>query len=152
MARSPVYSKYGEAAVAGFQAVPDVLLKHQTRLGLSPTNLVVLLNVLMHWWYPEQRPFPRPTTIAKRMGLSARAVQRSIQQLQQLGLVVRERSEDGRTFLNPDPLVAKLEELAKQDADYEYRRHSRRYGEITNREGESGPHRLPRGRDFETPF
>ncbi len=54
-ADSAVYAKYGEAAVAGFQAVPDLLLRNQAKLNLSPTNLVVLLNVLMHWWYPEKK-------------------------------------------------------------------------------------------------
>ena len=64
---SAVYAKYGEVSIAGFQAVPDLLLKHQNDLGLSTTDLTVLLNVLMHWWYPGNKPFPRPTAIAKRM-------------------------------------------------------------------------------------
>lgn len=124
-AGSTVYAKYGEAVVAGFQPVPDLLLKNQSKLGLSPTNLVVLLNVLMHWWYPDEKPFPRTTTIAKRMGLSSRAVQRSLQDLERLGLLTRERSDDGRTYLDPDPLVARLEALAEQDIDYQTRRSKR---------------------------
>ena len=151
-ADSAVYAKYGEAAVAGFQAVPDLLLKHQAKLDLSPTNLVVLLNVLMHWWYPEQKPFPRSTTIAKRMGLSSRAVQRSLQHMQQLGLLARERSDDGRTYLDPEPLVAKLKELTKDDIDYEIRRRGRPRMEQGNREGELGPNQLPRGHGQQTPF
>ena len=151
-AGSPVYAKYREAAVAGFQPVPDLLLKHQSTLGLSPTNLVVLLNVLLHWWYPEQKPFPRSTTIAKRMGVSPRAVQRSLQQLQHLGLLTRAKSVDGPTCLDPEPLVAKLEELAKGDIDYEIRSRGRRQREQSNRKGEPGPNRLPRGRGLETPF
>lgn len=151
-AGSLVYAKYREAAVAGFQPVPDLLLKHQSTLGLSPTNLVVLLNVLMHWWFPEQKPYPRSTTIAKRMGLSPRAVQRSLQQLHILGLLTRERSADGPTYLNPEPLVAKLEELAKGDIDYEIRSRGRRQKEYSGREGEPGPHQLPRGRGLEPPF
>ena len=149
---SLIYAKYGEAAVAGFQAVPNVLLKHQNSLGLSTTDLVVLLNVLMHWWYPEQKPFPRSTTIAKRMGLSQRAVQRALQQLQKLDLLTRERSEDGPAYLNPEPLVAKLEELARDDIDYKARRPGRRQEGQENREGESGPHQPPQGRGSEPPF
>ena len=113
------------------------------RLDLSPTNLVVLLNVLMHWWYPEQKPFPRSKTIAKRMGLSPRAVQRSLQHLQRLGLLAREKAGDGRTYLNPDPLIAKLEELAKEDIDYEIRSRGRPRMEQRKREGELGPNQLP---------
>ena len=147
-----MYAKYGEAAVAGFQAVPNLLLKHQAGLDLSPTNLVVLLNVLMHWWYPEQKPFPRSMTIAKRMGLSSRAVQRSLQHLQRLGLLAREKSGDGRTYLNPEPLVAKLEELAKEDIDYEIRSRGRPRMEQRKREGELGPNQLPGEHGLETPF
>ena len=119
---SAVYAKYGEASIAGFQAVPDLLLKHQEDLGLSPTDLVVLLNVLMHWWYPTKKPFPRSTTIAKRMGVTPRTVQRSLLQLEELGLLVRERDETARTYLDPAPLVEKLTTLAKTDADYQIRR------------------------------
>lgn len=122
---SAVYAKYGEASIAGFQAVPDLLLKYQSELGLSPTDLAVLLNVLMHWWYPEKKPFPRSTTIAKRMGVTPRTVQRSLQQLEELGLLVREKDARGPTYLDPAPLVEKLEALAKKDADYQIRRRRR---------------------------
>ncbi len=118
---SAVYAKYGEASVAGFQAVPDLLLKNQAALGLSPTDLVVLLNVLMHWWYPSKKPFPRSTTISKRMGITPRTVQRSTNQLEELGLLMRVKQGD-RTYLDPTPLVEKLAELAKSDADYQVRR------------------------------
>lgn len=129
-----VYAKYGEASVAGFQAVPDLILKRQTDLGLSSTDVVVLLNVLMHWWYPAQKPFPRPSTIAKRMGLTKRTVQRSLQRMEELKLLAREKAEDGRTYLDPSALVAKLEEFTKTDTDYLVRRR-RRDGE----EPESNP-------------
>lgn len=136
---SAVYAKYGEASIAGFQAVPDLLLKHQNDLGLSTTDLTVLLNVLMHWWYPEKKPFPRPTAIAKRMGVTPRTVQRSLQQIEELGLITREQDTRGPTYLDPAPLVEKLEALAKKDADYLIRRR-RRDGE----EG-LGPNQHPPG-------
>ena len=107
-----------EAAVAGFQAVPDLLLKNQAALELSGTDLVVLLNILMHWWYPEQKPFPRPTTIARRMGTNVRTVQRSIQQLVELGLIERVKATSKGTVLDPSALVEKLNELAEEDRDY----------------------------------
>lgn len=115
---SAVYEKWGEAARAGFQAVPDLLLKQQETLKLTPTELVVLLNVLMHWWYREQKPFPRPTTIARRMGSTVRTVQRAITKLEREGLVQRQRGPKNVMVLDPDPLVRKLSELAKTDLDY----------------------------------
>ena len=42
--------------------------------------MVVLLNILMHWWErePENLPHPRPDQIAQRIGTSPRTVQRCI--------------------------------------------------------------------------
>jgi Crp-like helix-turn-helix domain len=113
-----VHEKWGEAARGGFQAVPDLLLKNQDELKLNPTELVVLLNVLMHWWYRDQKPFPRPTTIARRMGSTVRTVQRAITKLENEGLLIRRRGEKKTIVLDPDPLVQRLSELAKTDFDY----------------------------------
>jgi hypothetical protein len=115
---SAVFAKWGDAARAGFQAVPDLLLKQQEELKLNPTELVVLLNVLMHWWYREQKPFPRPTTIARRMGSTVRTVQRAITKLEKEGLLVRGRRADGAPVLDPEPLVMRLCQLAKTDFDF----------------------------------
>lgn len=124
IASTAAYAKYGEASLAGFQVLPDLLLKNQVNLGLAPTDLVVLLNILMHWWYPGQKPFPRATTIATRMGVSPRTVQRGITHLEALGLLQRVKDGD-RTYLDPAPLVEKLAELAKSDTDYHIRRNRR---------------------------
>jgi hypothetical protein len=122
---SPVFQKYGEVAVAGFQAVPDLLLKNQVKLGLSQTDMVVLLNVLMHWWYVDKKPFPRATTIAKRIGVTPRTVQRSFSALEKLGLLNRSEADDGRTILDPQPLVDRLNEFTFTDTDYLIRRAKR---------------------------
>lgn len=84
----------------GYQLVPDVLVRHQTRLGLSCTEMIVLLNILMHWWEsePEHLPHPRPDQIARRMGTSVRTVQRSIEKMGRAGLIEwmpSERNEKG---------------------------------------------------------
>lgn len=90
--KSNVYSKWGDVALGGFQAVPDLLLRRQRELCLTSTDLVVLLNVLMHWWYADSPPFPRPTAIANRMGLNVRSVQRSVKDLEAMGLIRRDLS------------------------------------------------------------
>lgn len=119
--------KWGEAARGGFQIVPDIVLKKQSELGLSATEMLVLLNITSHWWYAEQRPFPRAGTIATRMGVDQRTVQRALKRLEDLGLVRREveKGKDGRerTVCDLTGLVAKLEKLVETDADYLIRRH-----------------------------
>jgi hypothetical protein len=113
-----VYEKCGEAARVGFPAVLNLLLKHQKTLKLSPTELVVLLNVLMHWWCQHQKPFPRPTTIARRMGSTVRTVQRAIAKLESEQLLIRQLGPKRVRVLDPEPLVRRLSELAKYDPDY----------------------------------
>lgn len=113
-----VQDKWGEAARGGFQAVPDILLKGQKQLGLNSTELVVLLNVLMHWWYRDQKPFPRSTTIAKRMGSDVRTVQRALAKLEELELIERRPGPEGASYVDPALLVQRLEALVKDDPEY----------------------------------
>ncbi len=85
-------TKWGGAVTGGdygYQLVPDGLLRHQDALGLDPTDVVVLLNIAMHWWEsePDKMPHPRPVTIAQRMGASTRTVERHIARLCQRGLL-----------------------------------------------------------------
>jgi DNA-binding MarR family transcriptional regulator len=110
--------KWGEAAVAGWQALPDLLLKHQSKLELTATELVVLINLLSYWWYVDELPFPRVTTLAKRMNVTPRTVQRAIQRLTELGLLKKVTDhKDGRErdVLDPAGLVQKLKEFARQE-------------------------------------
>ena len=121
---SPVMGKWGDAIHAGFQLVPDVLLKNQRHLGMSATETVVLLNLTMHWWYPTRHPYPRPATIARRMGVSVRTVQRALGRLSELGLVERLKVESSvaggpvSTAFRLTCLVHQLEPLARDDVAY----------------------------------
>jgi DNA replication protein DnaD len=118
---SAVVAKWGNAANAGFQFVPDVLLKNQSELGLTALELVVLINLTMHWWYADQRPFPRSTTIAERMGVDVRTVQRALKRLAGLDLIQRVtvQTDNGEgTVIDLDGLVNKLSKLALRDPAY----------------------------------
>jgi predicted transcriptional regulator len=118
--------KWGEAAVGGFQLLPDILLKRQVELGLSATDMLVLINVTMHWWYTDQRPFPRVKTISTRMGIDERTVQRSLRKMVDLGLLrrVTEKGTDGkdRSVCDLSGLKAKLEKFVTSDRDYGIRK------------------------------
>ena len=117
------HEKWGDALSAGFQLVPDVLLKHQDRLGLTPVDLVVLLNVLMHWWFADQLPFPKTALIARRMGVGQRTVQRSLQRLEQRGLIERVKGQkpSDATRFDPPALARRLVPLAQRDPGYRER-------------------------------
>jgi DNA-binding MarR family transcriptional regulator len=74
---------------ARWQVILNVLVRAQTQLGLDAVDIVVLLNLNMHWWRKEDFPFPRPTIIAKRMGVCKRTVERRIEKLVKAGLLER---------------------------------------------------------------
>lgn len=119
-----IAERWGAAVDAGFVAVPNVLFSAQDKLGLSANDVLVVMNIVMHWWHHDRRPSPRATTIARRSGLGRRTVQRSLKHLEQLGLVERVRVAKDKTEYNLDGLVARLSTYAKDDVWYrpEFRR------------------------------
>jgi predicted transcriptional regulator len=93
---------------SGFVAVPMSLLRLQSKYGLSPTDMLVLINLLAHWWDPSSPVFPRSSTVAKRMGVTVRTVQRSTQELEKRGLMTRGRLPDGKRTFIFEPLAKRL--------------------------------------------
>jgi predicted transcriptional regulator len=93
---------------SGFVALPMALLRLQAKLKLTATDMLVLTNLLAHWWNPADGVYPRSTTIAKRMGVTKRTVQRSTEKMMKTGLIDREFLEGGRRVFRFDPLAARL--------------------------------------------
>lgn len=116
---SPIRARWGEALNDGFVVVPSALLRHQYELKIDSGEAVVLVNLLMAWWKTNDRPFPRTSTLAKRMGVSLRTVQRHIEGLEEKGLIERiwdhTRPKDSRATPSYDlsGIVAKLKELGR---------------------------------------
>ena len=115
-------AKWGDAINAGFQLLPDALLRGQHLLGLSASDIVVIANLNQAWWYEDRLPYLQPHTIAKRMGVSERSVQRSLSRLRKKGYLrqVRERQNDGTVRYSHDlsGLREQLEQLARRDIKY----------------------------------
>lgn len=93
---------------SGFVAVPMALLRLQTRYDLSATEMLVLINFLAHWWDADRPVFPRSTTIARRMGIEVRTVQRATSKMEKAGLIKRGIDASGRRIFSFEGLVAKL--------------------------------------------
>jgi hypothetical protein len=98
----------------GFAAVPYVLLLHQRDLGLTSENLNVLLNILAHWHANGRIAFPHSSTIAKRIGISQRSVQRSLSWLVKNEFITKAERVPGASpqGYDPKPLVEKLKPYA----------------------------------------
>lgn len=91
---SDVVEKWGEAVAArGFAQVPNYLLLLNQFLHresrLTPTELLVLIELVGSWWKKDSLPFPSMSTLATRCGVSSRQIQRSINRLEKLELIKR---------------------------------------------------------------
>jgi DNA-binding transcriptional ArsR family regulator len=98
--------KWGEALNEGFILTPSVLFKQQAALGLENGEVMVLMNMLMSWWEIDDLPYIQTSTIAKRMGVTRRTVQRHIERLEDKHLIRRiwgtSRSNDQRAGASYD--------------------------------------------------
>jgi predicted transcriptional regulator len=105
--------KWRAAGETGFVAVPNVLLTYFHQMDVTPTEFVVLLNLMSHWWSAENRPFPRVATIARRMDTTPRTVQRALNKLRERGLISWRRVQvrNGK-IVNKDGVRRRLYDLA----------------------------------------
>ncbi|WP_252508535.1 helix-turn-helix domain-containing protein, partial [Acinetobacter baumannii] len=111
--------KWGiETAKHGWIGVPTLLLFAQDELQITPLELNVLLNLIMHWWNKDKHPYPAQASIARRMGMSVRTIQRTLDDLVAKGLIEKHRSSihnpvfKGRNIYRLDPLVKVLRNIS----------------------------------------
>jgi hypothetical protein len=124
-------AKFGDAVMAhGYTIIPNLLLRAQAHLKVSPSAFNILLQLSMHWWHADEIPFLLKETIADRMGKSPRQIQRYITELEKAGLLKRierfrgkkAQIENGYSLAG---LVAKLKSLEpkfKQEREQKERR------------------------------
>ncbi len=80
----------------GYTMLPNLLMQAQGRLGIKHAEFNVLVQLVSHWWEADKDPYPFKETIARRMGLSPRQVQRHLTKLEESGLVRRVERYTGR--------------------------------------------------------
>ena len=109
--------KWGKSTIGiGYTVIPSALLRGQARLGIGPNELAVLLHLLDHWWRPEEMPWPSKKTIAERLNVSTKTVQRAVVGLEAAKLLQRNEryhKTGGRTSNEYDlgPLVERLKPI-----------------------------------------
>ncbi len=122
----------------GYTAVPNILVRAQSRIGISTTQFNIIVQLLSYWIDPDQPPFPRKKDLANRMGINPVTLRKNIAALEQVGLIEREQrftaaGDYGSNTYKLDGLVAKLKELAPDfDAEREERRKARKKVETKN--------------------
>lgn len=114
--------KWGNAVAGkGFTQLPNYLLLLNQFLDedrrLSPTEVLVLYQLVGAWWKPDDMPFPAITTLAERCGVSSRQVQRAVTALEKADLIRRVKRQRGRlkasNAYDLSPLVRTLEQISK---------------------------------------
>ncbi len=100
-------------------ALPSVFLQRQNAFGFDPLDLNIILQLADYWWEPENHPFPAKGTLAQRIGVAPRTIQRRIAAMHALGLIERvERREPGRgsrtNIYRLTPLIKEAEPYAKE--------------------------------------
>ncbi|MEZ5893483.1 MAG: helix-turn-helix domain-containing protein [Parvularculaceae bacterium] len=120
-----IHERWGDLSEVGFTAVPNTLIHAQARLNLSANQVVILLNLLMHWWRPNSNPFPRSHSIAKRTGMGIRTIQRELRALEQANLIKKVKRGDSTQY-EMQGLKAALDDL---NSEYAWRNLSKINGQ-----------------------
>lgn len=109
--------KWGKKVMAlNYTIVPSLFIQAQRRLGISPLQFNILLQLMDFWWKAESKPFPSKKTIAERIGVHPRTIQKNIEALENAGLVQRiarwtKAGDPNTNVYHLDGLVKKLREL-----------------------------------------
>src|SRR5262249_29222078 len=130
--------KWSSQVIAlGYTPLPSLLLKAQAKLKLKPPALNVLLQIIEHWWDADRDPFPSKETIARRMRLNPRQIQRILTQLEKGGFIKRNPrfSKGQRQLTNAYSLDGIVEKLMTLEPEF---RKAKEQNRNRNRKVESG--------------
>ncbi len=90
--------------------MPNVLLRAQQKLELDAVDVVILMNLSLHWWSADNLPSPSPRILANRMGVSKRTIERRLGDLERREFLQRLPSGEGiQRKYDLGGLVKKLE-------------------------------------------
>lgn len=120
---------WGRAVLGhGYTGVPSILIQAQHRLGLSPMQMNIIIQLLDYWRDPDRRPFPTKKDLANRIGVTDKTIQNNIRQLEKAGLLARERRRTAAGDWNSNVyhLDGLVERVQKLEPDFSEAREKRR--------------------------
>lgn len=86
----PIQQRWGkELTAAGWTAIPNVLFEHSQELGLKHLDIVIILHLAGYWWRAGNDPHPTKKTLARKIGVDERTIQRSIADMEAKGYIAR---------------------------------------------------------------
>ncbi len=130
-------------AAHGYAGVPSVLIRAQGRLGLSPMQFSIVVQLLEYWHEPSRRPFPSKRDLAERMGVTEKAIQLNMAALEKNGLVRREKRRTpagdwDSNIYHLDGLVQRIQAL---EPDFAREREAKKAWKDARKDAELSPHR-----------
>lgn len=114
---------WGKDAIAfGWTAIPNSLLMLQGRLKIGSTEMCILMHIMMHQWpeHGDAPAYPSMNTIALRMGVTKRTIQRGVSKLESLGLLEKNATSrndfitHGRNLFFTESLKRELNKKSKE--------------------------------------
>jgi predicted transcriptional regulator len=100
----------------GFAGIPSILIQAQRRIGLSTTQMNIVVQLLDYWREPNRRPFPTKRDLAERIDVTEKTIQNNIRAMEKAGLIKRIQRKTaagdwGSNIYNLDGLIAKVQAL-----------------------------------------
>lgn len=128
----------GKVMDHGYTGVPNILVRAQSRIGISTTQFNIIVQLLSYWIDPNRPPFPGKKDLANRIGINPVTIRKNIAALEEAGLIERVQRKTaagdyGSNTYKLDGLIKKLNSLVPDfDAEREERRASRKKVETKN--------------------
>ena len=106
----------------GYTGIPSILIQGQRRLGITPTQMNIIIQLLDYWREATRKPFPTKNELADRLGVTPKTIQNNIRELERAGLIKRElrRTAAGdwnSNIYHLDGLVEKVQALEPDFAE-----------------------------------
>jgi predicted transcriptional regulator len=127
---SEIITKWGkDVAERGFTQIPNYLMRINMFVHddhkLSPTEMIVLFQLVGSWWKKDEMPFPSLSTLADQTGISQRQVQRSINTLEQKGYLKRTKKKIKGVIASNVYDLSPLVDILQTVADHFVNKHPR---------------------------
>ena len=89
-AKSSTEKIFGAEVVShGYTGVPNILVRAQSRLGISTTQFNIIVQLLSYWIDPARPPFPPKRDLAQRMSITQQTLRINIKALEDKGYINR---------------------------------------------------------------
>lgn len=99
----------------GFLGVPAAFLKSYTRLGITSSQAMFILQLMSFKW-TESAPFPSYKTLSERMGITTEMARKHAKGLEEKGLLARVRRHGQSNAFDLKPLALALEQATLKSA------------------------------------